>query len=101
MLPGVVQEDVDATQLGDRLPDRLVDLVLGGHVAGQRHGPDALGLEVARRAPSGVAVDVGNGHCRALLAEGAPEGAAETDGPAGDEHDLALEPHAHRLGPGP
>ena len=96
---GVVDQDVDAPELGHRLADHGVDLVPRGDIGDDRDRLDAAVADLARHrlgfllVAAGVDDDMG-----ALARQPQRRGAADVAAGAGDQCDLAIE-LTHRLPP--
>ena len=89
---GVVERDIEATELLDRLLDDGLDVAGGGHVAFHgEHPPTVLGDESSGLVVAG-GVDVGQDHVRAFGCEGDRRGAADAAAGTGHEGDLSGEP---------
>src|SRR5262245_31077374 len=97
---GVVDEDIEAAELGCCAIDHVLDLPEVGDVGFAGDGPTAPGLDLFHDGPStvtrGVVVDR---HGRALGCERKGDRAAHVAGRAGHERDPALKSQLHYRSP--
>ena len=91
---GVVDDDVEPAEAGDRGIDGGRDLGLGGDVAAQREDVacTAFAQGVGGRMGAGLVV-VGQHEPRPFGGEAARRRCADAAGRAGDDHDLVLKAH--------
>ena len=89
---GVVDQDVDPPELGDRDVDQRRALVPVADVAAHRQRPATQGLDLRDHPVARRELAAGDDHVGPRLGEAQGHGPSEALAPAGDDHDLAIGP---------
>jgi hypothetical protein len=87
---GVVDEDIDFTELGGNLLDRGADGVLGSHVEGKGGGLAAFGDDLGHHFLQLLFIARGQGHGCARFGQRDGAGAANSLGCSGNQRDVSL-----------
>ena len=92
---GVGDQHIDRTQFLDHVVHALIDLGFAGHIHANPHGASALGDDLLGRGLGRVQVDIGNGHCSAVLGIDFGNALAQAAGGSGDDGDFPIQFHGN------